>query len=305
MTTALITGSRGRVARALTDLLRAAGHDVRAGSRSPEDLDPPPGVAVAALDLGRPEQFPAALDGVDAVFLYAHAARIAEFTAAAEAAGVRHVVLLSSSAVLAPGAGHDPLARHHAEVEAALAASALTSTVLRPGAFAGNALRWARSIRASGTVALPYPHAHSDPLHEADLAEAAFAALTDPAPRGGTHHLTGPQSLTFAEQLAVLGRATAREVRAVPVTPAAWRAEAAVHMPGEVADALLAFWRRHDGAPVPLTGTLERMTGRPPRTFAAWAGEHAERFAPAEPAATGSGSAAGAGISRDRRARGR
>lgn len=298
-TTTLITGSRGRVARALTGLLRAAGHEVRAGSRSPEAFDPPPGVTAAALDLGRPEQFAAALDGVDSVFLYAHAARIGEFTAAAEAAGVRHVVLLSSSTVLGPGAAHDPLARHHAEVEAALATSALVSTVLRPGAFAGNALHWARSIRASGTVALPYPDAHTDPLHEADLAAAAFAALTDPSARGGTHHLTGPQSLTFAEQLAALGRATAREVRAVRVTPAAWREEAAGHMPGEFADALLAWWRAHDGAPVALTGTLERLTGRPPRTFAAWAGEHASAFVPQD--AAGPRPAAGAPLSQDRR----
>jgi hypothetical protein len=69
-------------------------------------------------------------------------------------------------------------------------------------------------------------------------------------------------------------------------------------MPREFADALLAWWRAHDGTPVALTATLERLTGRAPRTFAAWAGEHASVFVPRD--AAGPRPAAGAPVSQDR-----
>lgn len=276
--TILITGSRGRVARTLTGLLHGKGFDVRAASRIPEELDPPDGVAVTALSLAEPAGFPAALKGATSVFLYAEASHIGEFLSEAQTAGVEHIVLLSSSAVLAPGAAQDPLARHHAEVEEALAASALTATVLRPGSFASNALQWAWSIRESGSVNLPYPGAHTDPLHEADLAEAAFAALTESRLRGGTHHLTGPASVTFTQQIDMLARATGLDIRAVTVDREAWKTQMAPYMPEHFADALLDFWKSHDGSPAGVTDTLESMIGHPPRTFAEWAAEHAAAF---------------------------
>ncbi|WP_425585916.1 SDR family oxidoreductase, partial [Streptomyces thioluteus] len=94
-------------------------------------------------------------------------------------------MLLSSSSVLVPDPAADPIARGHWAAEQALAASPITSTFLRPGAFATNALAWPHALRATGTVRLPVPDAHADPIHERDLAEAALAVLTDPEPRGG------------------------------------------------------------------------------------------------------------------------
>ena len=280
--TVLITGARGRIARALTGLLHDAGHDVRAGSRDPATLDLPPGVPAVPLSLADPAHFGPALDGVTSVFLYAEPSHIEEFGAAAQAAGVEHVVLLSSSSVTPePAAEQSPLGRHHAVVEEALAAAGPALTVLRPGSFATNALYWARSIAARGAVRLPVPEAHTDPVHEADLAEAAFAVLTRDDLRGGVHHLTGPESLSFTEQLAVLARASGRPIRAEAIGHAEWKAEAGGYMPEEYADALLAFWRERDGVPVPVTGEVARLTGRSPRPFATWAADHASAFRPA------------------------
>ncbi|MFI1098562.1 NAD(P)H-binding protein [Streptomyces sp. NPDC020917] len=281
--TVLITGARGRVARGLTGLLHHAGHDVRAGSRDPGALDLPRGVPAVPLSLARPAQFGPALDGVRSVFLYAEPSHAEEFGAAARAAGVEHVVLLSSSSVTdGPADLKSPLARTHAVAEDALAAAGPDLTVLRPGSFATNALYWARSIAATGTVRLPVPGAHTDPVHEADLAEAAFAVLTRAEARGGVHHLTGPQSLTFTEQLAVVERASGRPIGVEAIGHDAWKAEVAAYMPAEYAAALLEFWLAGDGVPVRLTGTLERLTGRSPRPFAAWAADHAAAFRSAE-----------------------
>jgi uncharacterized protein YbjT (DUF2867 family) len=272
----LITGGRGAVATHLTRLLVGDGRSVRLGSARPDDLTPPDGVEAVRLDLTDPACFADALSGVRSVFLYANPDRIAEFAGAAHEAGVEHVVLLSSSSVLAPDAADDPLARSHLDVEEAL--SPLTTTVLRPGSFASNAAAWAWPIRAGRPVNLPFPGAHTDPIHEKDVAEAAHAVLTDPRHRGNRYTLTGPESLTFAEQIDRLAAALGRPVTIGHVSRDEWKREMADYMPGHYADALLNWWESTDGKPVPLTGTVEELTGHPARPFSIWAADHARDF---------------------------
>lgn len=119
----LVTGSRGRVGSALISLLHAAGIPVRAASAAPEKLRLPPGVDPVRCALDDPATFPTALESVTSVFLYAEPSHIDAFLDAAEAAGVEHIVLLSSSSVLDPDAAENPIAATHLKVERALAAS--------------------------------------------------------------------------------------------------------------------------------------------------------------------------------------
>ncbi|WP_328397894.1 NAD(P)H-binding protein [Streptomyces sp. NBC_00390] len=274
----LVTGSRGTVGSTLLTLLHEQGLSVRAGSRSPDKLTVPPGVESVRCALDEPSTFAAALDSVTSVFLYAEPSHIGAFAEQAASAGVEHIVLLSSSSVLDPDAADSPIAASHLAVEQALAAAPVTTTVLRPGAFAGNARQWARALRSAGVIELPYPGSYGDPVHERDLAEAAVAVLTRPELRGGTYHLTGPQSLTFAEQIAILERVAGRGIAVRAVSRDAWRASVSAYLPNEFAEALLDYWASTDGSPAHLTGTLEQLTGRPPRSFTAWAEEHAEAF---------------------------
>src|SRR5690349_24514081 len=103
--TILVTGGRGAIARAVTAGLIAAGQDVRVGSSDPSAL--PGSIAFDAAD---PTP---ALEGVTQVFLYSSHSPQA-FVAAAEAAGVKQVVLLSSLSAL--GGPEDP----HAKAERAV-----------------------------------------------------------------------------------------------------------------------------------------------------------------------------------------
>ncbi|MEU7114471.1 NAD(P)H-binding protein [Streptomyces sp. NPDC046182] len=282
--TVLITGSRGRVGSALLDLLHGAGIKARAASKNPADLSPPDGIDTVRCDLSDPADFETALDGVDSVFLYAEPSHIDTFVAQARSAGVQHIALLSSSSVLAPDAAENPIAASHLAVERALAAAAadgaFEATHLQPGAFATNALQWAWAIRSGRPVELPYPGSHGDPIHEQDVAESAFAVLTDPGLRGSSYLLTGPESLDFTEQLAILAEATGRPAAPAAVTPEEWRRSVSAHIPESFADALLSYWASHDGRPVPLTRSVEELTGHPARTFAEWATGHADAFRP-------------------------
>jgi uncharacterized protein YbjT (DUF2867 family) len=282
--TVLVTGSRGRVASTLIGLLDAAGIKARAGSKNPADLSPPPGVDTVRCDLTDPATFDAALEGIDSVFLYAEAAHVGTFADRARAAGVEHIALLSSSSVLAPDAAGNAIAASHLAAERALSAAAesgaFEATHLQPGAFATNALQWAWALKDGHGPALPYPHAYGDPIHERDVAEAAFAVLTEPRLRGSSYLLTGPESLDFTEQLAIVAEVTGRPAPYTAVTPEEWKKSVAAYIPEQFADALLSYWASHDGRPTPLTRTIEALTGHPARTFATWATDHAEAFRP-------------------------
>ncbi|MEV4432304.1 NAD(P)H-binding protein [Streptomyces sp. NPDC049555] len=276
--TILVTGSRGRVGRTLIDLLHDRGLAVRAVSRKPEELDLPDGVERARLSLDEPQTFADALRGVTAVFLYAEPSHIDDFLKEAVAAGVQHIVLLSSTAVLEPDAATNPIGGFHWEAEQALIAAPVTATLLRPGHFATNALGWAPAITAGTPLRLPYPDAYTDPIHEKDIAEAALAALTDPHPTGGAYELSGPESLTFRRQAEVIGRATGRDVTIEPVTPEQWKQDVSAFMSDTFADALLGAWAAGVGHPLPVRPGVEQLTGHPARSFASWAEDHAADF---------------------------
>ncbi|WP_214326168.1 NAD(P)H-binding protein [Nonomuraea sediminis] len=267
----LVTGSRGAVATHLISLLRERGLPFRAASSAAD--------AEVTLNLSDPATFAPALEGVTSVFLYANDGQPATFAKEAVAAGVRDVVLLSSASVLAPDADSKPLARSHLEVERALFDSPLQVTSLRPGAFASNALGWAWALRSGRPISLPYPNAHNDAIHEADIAEAALAVLTEPDKAGGPYTLTGPESLSFVDQVEILAAATGRAIPIETVTREQWKAAMGDYMRPEYADALLDWWQSCDGRPATLTSDVETLTGRTPRTFATWARDHAEAFA--------------------------
>lgn len=270
--TILVTGANGAVARGLMPLLDARGLAYRAASARPADD------TVVRCDLTDPSTFAAALDGVTAVFLYANAEHIDAFVKEAIAAGVEHIVLLSSASVLDDDADDNQLAKSHLDVENALVASPLRTTLLRPGSFAGNASAWAWSIKSGRPVSLPYPGAHNDPIHEQDVAECALAVLTDSSLAGRAYTLTGPESVDFATQLTTLAAVTRQHVTMSHVTRDEWKAEVAEYVPGAFAEALLDYWQAHDGKPVPLTDSVTVLTGHPARDFATWAADHKADF---------------------------
>jgi len=268
--TVLVTGSRGSVARTLIDLLREQAVEVRAASSSTD--------AAVRCDLNDPATFEAALDGVSAVFLYAESSHIGEFVQAAADAKVKHVVLLSSSSVLEPGAADDLLARHHLEVEDALLDSPVVTTILRPGSFARNAKAWSWPIKSGRPVSLPFPGSHADPIHEADLAGCALAVLTKPELSGRCYRLTGPESLTFSRQVEHIADVLGLSISVRPVSREEWKTEMADYVPSAYAEALLDFWERQDGKPIPINQVVEELTGRPARAFTDWVRDHSDLF---------------------------
>lgn len=276
--TTLVTGARGGIGASLLRRLHSLGHDVRAASRAPEQLDVPAGVPVAGLDLADPATFGPALAGVGDVFLYAEPAAIDELLAAAIAAGVRRVVLLSSDSVTLPGGERNALARHHLLVERALLASGLPSVLLRPGAFAGNALAWATPIRTGQPVEQAYPDARTDPIHSEDIVDVAELAITTDTLDGQAISLGGPELLSFRDQVRILAELLDAPVELVELTRERAIEQMARHMPAPFVEALLDYWSQGTAEPAGAPHSVETITGRPGRTFRLWAEENLAAF---------------------------
>jgi uncharacterized protein YbjT (DUF2867 family) len=277
--TVLVTGATGTIGRYVVDELLAGGHRVRALTRKPEAAALPDNVEVVAGDLT--DGVPGTLfDGVDSVFVFP-VADLYGFVKTAVAAGVGHLVLLSS---LAAALEHErdrgsASQLHHSALEAAVCDSGATWTILRPGTFASNLLPWAQAIRYAGGVSGPFPTSAQAPIHEADIAAVAAVALTEGGHAGKYYAMTGPQALTRVEQLETIGRTIGRELRFTENTPEEFRAEMHSYGVGDdIVSMLLDYWSDTVETPDVVRPTVQDVTGRPARTLAQWAQDYAAAF---------------------------
>lgn len=115
-------------------------------------------------------------------------------------------------------------------------------------------------------------------MHERDIAAVAAAALVSDDHIGQVHRLSGPEALSKAEQVAQIGQGIGRSVRFEELTPEQWRKHVAEHMPPFVIDFLLGLWAQTVQQPEPVLRTIPEVLGRPARTVAEWARDHAADF---------------------------
>ncbi|MFI6581306.1 NAD(P)H-binding protein [Embleya sp. NPDC050493] len=270
----VITGATGNVGRAVTEQLAAAGRQVVAVSRNAPTSEPPAGVRHHVADLADPASLTEALVGAQALFLLVAGDDPQGVLAVAAAAGVRHVVLLSSQ-----GAGTRPEAYGHpVAFERAVKESGMAWTVLRPGGFATNTFQWIEGVRTRREVAAPFADVALPPIDPADIADVAVAVLTEEGHHGRTYELTGPRALSPRERAEVLAGALGEPVRFVEQTRDEARAGLLHVMPEPVADATLAILGTPTPAEQAVGSDVERILGRPARTFADWAARHVAAF---------------------------
>jgi uncharacterized protein YbjT (DUF2867 family) len=278
----LVIGGTGNVGGQVLSQLPTTGVRVRALVRNPDAARLPSHVEVVGGDLTRPETLDACLDGIDAVFLVWTAPPPA--VAPAFDRITRHarriVFLTSPHKTLHPLFQQpNPLRRLHSEMERLIETSGCEWTFLRPGMFAANALGWwASQIRAGEVVRWPHLAAPTAPVHERDIAAVAVLALCEDGHAGAEYVLTGPESLSQRQQVATIGRAIGRSLRAEDISPDEARRE--LKMPPVVVDMLLDAWAAALGQPAFVTSAVAEITGKPARTFLEWATDHAAEFQP-------------------------
>lgn len=276
----LVTGATGNVGRPTVRELLERGADVRVFVRDRARLgDVADKVDVVVGEFSDESALRSAMRGVERLYLHAIGDANEEVSAAAAAArseGVAHVVHLSSLSASMHGAS---AAQWFLEREAIVTEAGFAWTMLRPGFFMSNVLRWIPSIRDDGVVRwLPGRFA---PVDTRDVGAVAAAVLTEPGHEGKIYDLTGPEVMDSKKQVEilsdVLGRPIDFEEISVDDVIGAVRAttgapESRIAFARAVAEALA-----DDKWPI-VTDTVELVAGRPPGTFRQWCIDHAAAF---------------------------
>ena len=286
----LVTGATGKTGRHLTGELVRHGERVRAFVRNPATAAAVLGseVEIVTGDLDRTDTLEAVMSGVDLLYLLVPPSpRLAEVEAGAvevaRRGGVRRIV--KHSAIDARPAARSSIARMHASGEQLLAASGLDHTILRGSMFMQNFLLFAESIAVAGEIRAPMRNGRCAFIDCVDLAAVAAAVLTEDGHNGRTYVVTGPEALSAADAAARLSAALDRPVRYVDCPPEETRAtlrgqSSPVWM---VADMLASIETLAAGEVDAVTDVVQRVAGRPPRTFAMFARDAAPLLAAGAP----------------------
>ena len=224
----------------------------------------------------------AAFDGADTVFLVSageSADRVAEHLSAvdAAAAGARRIVYLSFM-----GAAPDSvftLARDHWATEERIRATGAAHTFLRSCMYAEYVPVFASP---EGVIRGPAGDGRAAFASRDDIADVAAAVLAAPDTHAGsTYDVTGPAALSLDEAAAVLSKAVGREVvyeretleqareSRRPSGAPDWEIEGWVTSYAAIAGGVLE----------PVSDTVERIAGHPPRSLADVLREHPESTA--------------------------
>jgi uncharacterized protein YbjT (DUF2867 family) len=278
----LITGATGEIGSKVVEYLLRRSERPGVFVRDAEKVRARFGdrVDIFVGDLADSASLSAALKGVEKLFLVNSGPRIPErdeaAAKAAKAAGVRHLVKLSSLDVrqgLAIGAWHE-------QGEAAIRLSGIPFTFVQPAGFMANLLAWARSIKTEGVVRSSTGDGRRGFIHSDDIAAVATEALTSRKYEGESLAITGPDAVTFAEVTGKIGAAIGKPLAFQPISDEeARRRYAATGAPTEETEAHVALWRAiREGRLATLTDNVERILGRKPIGLDQWIQENVVAF---------------------------
>jgi uncharacterized protein YbjT (DUF2867 family) len=258
--TVLVLGATGTIGRRVVAALSGVGVGVREASRA----------GPVRFDWGSPATWAPALADSSAVFLMApDGVPVApEFVALAVDAGVERLVLLSSGAIEEMGDSR------LLSAEAVVRSSGVPEwTILRPQWFDQNFSEgFLRPAVLAGSVAVPIGDVKQGFVDAADIAAVAVAALTSPGHGGQTYALTGPSVLSFASAVAIVARAAGRSVTFDGSAAGYRAAQKGFGRPSAEVDAeVAAFAALAAMGDSTVSDDVEKVTGRPPVDFAAFA----------------------------------
>jgi NAD(P)H dehydrogenase (quinone) len=274
-----ITGAGGQLGGSVLNELLSRGAkpaEIVAITRSPDKLAAfaAKGMAVREGDFDAPAGLAAAFKGIDTLLIIPtpelrpglrtpqHKAAVA----AAKAAGVRHVIYVST---VGARPGQD-LVQSHLETEQAIYASGMAWTIVRMAMYFENlfmgALQHALSSGAyAATGTAPVANLARD-----DVAATLAGVLLGKGHEGSVYHATGPASLTPADIAATIGRVFGKPVQSVTITDAQYAdGLKAAGLPDFAVEAILGIAQTGAKGMLDLvTGDVERLSGRKPVSLA-------------------------------------
>ena len=270
----LVLGSTGKTGSRVASALIKRGLHVRTSARSRADV---------TFDWSRRDSYPPALDGIDRVYLVAPVMRldfaddVSAFLDEAEAAGVQHITFLS-----AYGIEHAPdeVATRSVELDLLRRRQRIGHTILRPAWFMQNfSETFLKPI--DGAIFVPTGDGREAFIDAEDIAAVAATTLADPeAHAEEAYSLTGPEALTVAEAAATISDETGLTIKHVDLDRDAWITGAIANgIPPEYGTVLRQLTETiASGQGSRSNGTVEKITGTPPRTLRSFAHKNANAW---------------------------
>ncbi len=282
----LVAGSTGNVGQHVVGELMAVNAPFRAlaHSRAKADVLGAQGIEAVVGDFADRESIRAALQGIERVFLLLPDSPMRvnlekDFLAEARQAAIKHVVKLSILGANSHAAA--PTLKWHGQGEKQLEASCLAYTHLRVNWFMQAMLTdQAQSIAQEGTIYQLHDEAQVSILDTRDVGAVAARILTESGHEGRTYEITGPEALNFSQIAEKLSTHLGKPVVYSRISDAmAWQNMLANGIPAQTAYNYLTLFQYHrQGGGAVLTGFVEILAGRPPRTLDGFITENIQMF---------------------------
>jgi uncharacterized protein YbjT (DUF2867 family) len=278
--TILVTGSTGNIGAATVRSLAAVpGVTVRAAVHARPAEPQPDNVEMVEVDFDRPETVRDAAAGVDAVFMITPSVptqvELAERVLNALAAA-RVPRLVRLSAIGADREDAPVFVREHTATEDQIAASGIPATFLRPNSFMTNFVQF-HPPDPEGNIRLPWGDSGVSLIDARDVADVAAHVLTTDGHVGKGYTLTGPAAVSVDEVASAIAEATGRAIRYIAMSEEAMRQGLLGYgVPPAMVDGLMDLWATNrSGATAFVTNAVQELTGRPARSLAEFARDHA------------------------------
>lgn len=258
----LVIGGTGKTGKRIVNLLNNLGHNVRVGSRG----------GSPAFDWHQPEGWPAAVEGIDRIYITYQPdlavpgalEAIEQLVKVAKRAKVKKLVLLS-------GKGE----REAQLCEQVVIHSGLDHTIVRANWFNQNfSENFLLEGVLAGQVALPFAEMKIPFVDANDIAEIAVKALTEDQHNGEIYELTGSEGLTFKEAVQVISDVTGREIQFTGISIATYVAALKEQqLPADFIWLIEYLFTEVLGNPAnsEITNDIERILKRKPISFKAYA----------------------------------
>ncbi len=272
----LVLGATGTVGKPLVEQLLAAGHAVKAASRTATAIA---GAEAVRFDYSDPSSFAAALDGVESAYVLlpgGYLNVVGLMTPLLQAAADRKIKIVLQSVI---GVDADESIPYR-QVELFLERSGTPFVILRPNWFTDNFhTYWLAGIK-HGVISLPAADSKTSFIDVRDIAASAAAALTSNQFDGRAFNLTGPEGVSYQQAAAILSSVAGRPITYTPVDDETFIGIlTGAGVPAEYAQFLASiFYPVRQGWVAAPTADVETLTGQAPRSVQAYAADHADRF---------------------------
>ncbi len=262
----LVIGGTGKTGKRIVNLLNHLDHNVRVGSRG----------GSPAFDWHNPEGWPAAVEGMDAIYITYQPdlavpgalEAIEQLVKVAKRSHVKKLVLLS-------GKGE----KEAQLCEQVVIHSGLDHTIVRANWFNQN---FSENFLVEGVieghVALPFADMKIPFVDANDIAEVAVKALTEDKHNGEIYELTGAEGLTFEEAVSVISEVSGRDIQFTAISINSYvEAMRQQQVPEDFIWLIEYLFTEVLGNPSnsEITNDIEQVLGRKPISFKAYAQETA------------------------------